>query len=33
VGHLADAYIRCGKPVGVTLYQLTRQQYKELSEC
>ena len=28
VGHLDDAYIRCGKPVGVTLYQLTRQQYK-----
>ncbi|MEW0482823.1 host cell division inhibitor Icd-like protein [Escherichia coli] len=33
VGHLDDAYIRCGKPVGVTLYQLTRQQYKEFSEC
>ncbi|HGD8939424.1 hypothetical protein ABOC23_23355 [Escherichia coli] len=25
--------MRCGKPVGVTLYQLTRQQYKEFSEC
>ncbi|HAT2215894.1 TPA: DUF2824 family protein [Citrobacter freundii] len=33
VGHLDDAYICNEKPVGVTLYQLTRQQYKEFSEC
>ncbi|WP_368300450.1 DUF2824 family protein [Kluyvera sichuanensis] len=33
VGHLDDAYISSGKPIGVTLYQLTRQQYKEFCEC
>ncbi|HHJ4233279.1 DUF2824 family protein [Citrobacter freundii] len=33
VGHLDDAYICNEKPIGVTLYQLTRQQYKEFIEC
>lgn len=31
VGHLDDAYLSNGKPVGVTLYQLTRTQYEELA--
>uniref|UniRef100_A0A1A9VZ09 Uncharacterized protein n=1 Tax=Glossina brevipalpis TaxID=37001 RepID=A0A1A9VZ09_9MUSC len=31
VGHLDDAYLSAGKPVGVTLYQLTRAQYEELA--
>lgn len=30
VGHLDDAYLSNGKPVGVTLYQLKRSQYEEL---
>lgn len=30
IGHLEDAYISKGKPVGVTLYQLKRSQYEEL---
>lgn len=29
IGHLDDAYFSNGKPVGVTLYQLTRSQYEE----
>ncbi|HAT2608028.1 TPA: DUF2824 family protein [Kluyvera intermedia] len=33
VGHLDDAFFNHGKPTGVTLYQLTRQQYKDLIEC
>lgn len=31
IGHLDDAFISNGHPVGVTLYQLTRSQYEELS--
>lgn len=30
IGHLDDAYLSNGKPVGVTLYQLKRSQYEEL---
>lgn len=30
VGHLDDAYLSNGNPVGVTLYQLKRSQYEEL---
>jgi len=30
VGHLDDAYLRNGGPVGVTLYQLPRSKYEEL---
>ncbi|WP_336295511.1 DUF2824 family protein [Cronobacter dublinensis] len=30
IGHLDDAYISNGKPVGVTLYQLPRSKYEEL---
>ncbi|HCR0360291.1 TPA: DUF2824 family protein [Klebsiella aerogenes] len=30
VGHLDDAYISNGKPVGITLYQLPRSKYEEL---
>ncbi|HHL2498121.1 TPA: DUF2824 family protein [Yersinia enterocolitica] len=30
IGHLDDAYISNGKPVGVTLYQLKRSQYEEI---
>ncbi|HGN0378707.1 TPA: DUF2824 family protein [Proteus mirabilis] len=33
VGHLDDAYISNGKPVGVTIYQLKREQYEELLKC
>ncbi|EMM6760736.1 DUF2824 family protein [Pluralibacter gergoviae] len=33
IGHLDDAYLSNGKSIGVTLYQLTRRQYKELSQC
>ncbi|MEH6371746.1 DUF2824 family protein [Pectobacterium carotovorum] len=33
VGHLDDAFISHGKPIGVTLYQLTRHQYRDFSEC
>ena len=33
VGHLDDAYISNGSPVGVTLYQLSRNQYKDLIKC
>lgn len=30
IGHLDDAYLSNGKPVGVILYQLKRSQYEEL---
>lgn len=30
IGHLDDAYISNGQPVGITLYQLTRSQYEEM---
>lgn len=30
IGHMEDAFISNGKPVGVTLYQLTRDKYEEL---
>ncbi|EAB5927234.1 DUF2824 family protein [Salmonella enterica subsp. diarizonae] len=30
IGHMDDAYLKKGKPSGVTLYQLTRSQYEEL---
>lgn len=30
VGHLDDAYMSNGKPVGITLYQLPRSKYEEL---
>lgn len=30
IGHMDDAYLKNGKPSGVTLYQLTRSQYEEL---
>ncbi|EAA8668102.1 DUF2824 family protein [Salmonella enterica] len=30
IGHMDDAYLKDGKPAGVTLYQLTRSQYEEL---
>ncbi|OJB95796.1 DUF2824 family protein [Yersinia ruckeri] len=30
IGHLDDAYISNGQPVGVTLYQLKRSQYEEI---
>lgn len=30
IGHLDDAYLSNGNPVGVTLYQLKRSQYEEL---
>jgi hypothetical protein len=30
IGHMDDAYISNGKPVGVTLYQLPRKKYEEL---
>lgn len=30
VGHLDDAYVSNGEPVGVTLYQLKRSQYEDL---
>ncbi|ELY4158027.1 DUF2824 family protein [Cronobacter turicensis] len=30
VGHLDDAYLSNGKPVGVTLYQLPRTKYEEI---
>lgn len=33
IGHMDDAYLKGGKPVGVTLYQLTRSQYEELLKC
>lgn len=33
VGHLDDAYTSNGKPVGVTIYQLKREQYEELLKC
>ncbi|HDL7347355.1 DUF2824 family protein [Yersinia enterocolitica] len=33
IGHLDDAYISNGKPVGVTLYQLTRSQYEDFLQC
>lgn len=33
IGHLDDAYISNGSPVGVTLYQLKRSQYEELLKC
>lgn len=33
IGHMADAYISNGKPVGVTLYQLTRAQYEEINNA
>ncbi len=32
VGRLEDAYISNGEPVSVTLYQLTRKQYEEISK-
>lgn len=33
VGRLEDAYLSGGKPVGVTLYQLTRSQYEDMQKC
>lgn len=30
IGHMDDAYMRNGVPVGVTLYQLPRSKYEEL---
>lgn len=30
IGHLDDAYMSNGKPVGITLYQLPRSKYEEL---
>lgn len=33
VGHIDDAYISYGDPVGVTMYQLTRKQCEELLKC
>ena len=33
IGHLDDAYISNGKPVGVTLYQLKRTQYEDFLQC
>lgn len=30
IGHMADAYLSKGEPVGVTLYQLTRKRCEEL---
>ena len=30
IGHMDDAYISNGKPVGITLYQLHRSKYEEL---
>ncbi|MBX9486900.1 DUF2824 family protein [Yersinia enterocolitica] len=33
IGHLDDAYISNGKPVGVTLYQLKRPQYEDFLQC
>lgn len=30
IGHLDDAYLSNGQPVGVTLYQLKRSQYEDL---
>jgi len=33
IGHLDDAYISYGKPVGVTLYQLTRKRCEEIMKC
>lgn len=31
IGHIDDAFISDGNPVGVTLYQLTRSQYGDIS--
>lgn len=33
IGHLDDAYISNGRPVGVTLYQLKRTQYEDFLQC
>ncbi|MBI6260683.1 DUF2824 family protein [Proteus mirabilis] len=33
VGHIDEAYISYGAPVGVTMYQLTRKQCEELLQC
>lgn len=33
VGHLDDAYISNGQPIGVTLYQLKRSQYEDMQKC
>ncbi|MBH2996313.1 DUF2824 family protein [Serratia marcescens] len=33
VGRLEDAYLSNGRPVGVTLYQLTRSQYEDMQKC
>lgn len=33
IGHLDDAYISNGQPVGVTLYQLKRSQYEDMQKC
>lgn len=33
IGHLDDAYISNGQPVGVTLYQLKRTQYEDFLQC
>lgn len=33
IGHLDDAYISNGKPVGITLYQLPRHKYEELTHA
>jgi len=32
VGHIDDAYTSNGKPVGVTLYQMSRSKYEELTK-
>ena len=31
VGHLDDAYMKNGKPVGITIYQLPRSKYEEIA--
>ena len=33
IGHLDDAYISNGKPVGVTLYQLKRTHYEDIANA
>lgn len=31
IGHMQDAYIKDGEPMGVTLYQLNRKGFEELT--
>ena len=33
VGHLEDAYLSNGSPVGITLYQMPRKKYEELANA